>query len=135
MEPLRQESRLISKVSTGCIPTCARKECDNFPYLHIWLGLRLGMHNHSSTDIYIYIYIYSTKCIEQCMQVIQAWEFLVPRLLPGRKMGREPGRSDHVPCDILCVVCVILMIELQPTQSVLSVTSGTLALLEFSMSL
>ena len=60
---------------------------------------------------------------------------LVPRLLPGRKMGREPGRSDHVPCDILCVVCVILMIELLPTQSVLSVTSGTLALLEFWMSL
>ena len=24
--------------------------------------------------IYIYIYIYSTKCIEQCMQIIQAWE-------------------------------------------------------------
>ena len=36
---------------------------------------------------------------------------LVPSLLPGRKMGREPGRFDHVPCDILCVVCVILMIE------------------------
>ena len=60
---------------------------------------------------------------------------LVPRLHPGRKMGRELGRSDHVTCDILCVVCVILMIELLPTQSVLSVTSGTLALLEFWMSL
>ena len=60
---------------------------------------------------------------------------LVPRLLPGRKMGREPGRSDHVPCDILCVVCVILMIELLFMQSVLSVTSSTLALLEFWMSL
>ena len=32
---------------------------------------------------------------------------LVPRLLPGRKTGREPGRSDHVPCDILrmCGLC------------------------------
>ena len=60
---------------------------------------------------------------------------LVPSLLPGRKTGREPGRSDHVPCDILCVVCVTLIIELLLTQSVLSVTSGTLALLEFWMSL
>ena len=42
---------------------------------------------------------------------------LVPRLLPGRKTGREPGRSDHVPCDILCVVCVILIIKLLPMQS------------------
>ena len=122
---------------------------------------------------------------------LQCHGSLVPRLLPGRKMGREPGRSDHVPCDILysgkllrkktfanfavlwrfakvfsakfggmlpfgvaetsnsrkffpsnvfrytvlCVVCVILIIELLPTQSVLSVTSGTLVLLEFWMSL
>ena len=46
---------------------------------------------------------------------------LVPRLLPYRKTGREPGRSDHVPRDVLCVVlCVVLIIELLPTQSVLS---------------
>ena len=31
---------------------------------HKTLGTRLG----------IYIYIYSTKCTEQCMQVIEAWE-------------------------------------------------------------
>ena len=27
---------------------------------------------------------------------------LVPRLLPYRKTGREPERSDHVPRDVLC---------------------------------
>ena len=44
---------------------------------------------------------------------------LVPRLLPYRKTGREPGRTDHVPSDVLCVVlCVVLMIELLPTRSV-----------------
>ena len=33
----------------------------------------------------------------------------VPRpLLPSRKTGREPGRSDHMPRDVLCIwfVCV-----------------------------
>ena len=35
-----------------------------------------------------------------------------------RKMGREPGRFDHVPRDVTCVVlCVVLIIELLPTQS------------------
>ena len=38
---------------------------------------------------------------------------LVPRLLQ-RKTGREPGRFDHVPRD---VACVVLIIELAPTQS------------------
>ena len=56
---------------------------------------------------------------------------LVPRLLPYRKTGREPGRTDHVPCDVLCVVlCVVLIIELLPTQSVplsMAVLSGTRA--------
>ena len=42
-----------------------------------------------------------------------------------RKAGREPGRSDHVPHDVLCVVlCVVLIIELLPTLSVLSVLSA-----------
>ena len=44
IEPLRQESRLTSKVNTGHIQPlwiCARKTCDNFPYLYILLGLRL----------------------------------------------------------------------------------------------
>ena len=42
---------------------------------------------------------------------------LVPRLL-HRKKGREPGRFHHVPRDIVCVVlCVVLIIELLPTQS------------------
>ena len=42
---------------------------------------------------------------------------LVPRLL-HRKTGREPGRFDHVPRDVACVVlCVVLIIELLPTQS------------------
>ena len=44
---------------------------------------------------------------------------LVPRLLPYRKMGREPERSDHVPRNVLCVVlCVVLIIELLSTRSV-----------------
>ena len=38
---------------------------------------------------------------------------LVPRLL-HRKTGREPGRFHHVPRD---VACVVLIIELLPTQS------------------
>ena len=38
---------------------------------------------------------------------------LVPRLL-HRQAGREPGRFDHVPHD---VACVVLIIELLPTQS------------------
>ena len=42
---------------------------------------------------------------------------LVPRLL-HRKTGREPGRFYHVPRDVVCVVlCVVLIIELLPTQS------------------
>ena len=49
---------------------------------------------------------------------------LIPRLLPCKEMGREHGRSDQVPRDVLCVVlCVVLIIELLPTQSVLSVIS------------
>ena len=44
---------------------------------------------------------------------------LVPRLLFCRKTGREPGRTDHVPRDVLWVLlCVVLIIELLPTQSV-----------------
>ena len=35
--------------------------------------------------------------------------------MPKKKGGRKPGRSDHVPCDVLCVV---LIIELLPTQCV-----------------
>ena len=51
---------------------------------------------------------------------------LVPRLLPYRQTGRKPGRSDHVPRDNPYVVlCVVLIIELLPTQSVLSVTNNT----------
>ena len=39
-------------------------------------------------------------------------------------MGREPGRSDHVHYDVLCVVLyVVLIIELLPTYSILSVIS------------
>ena len=51
---------------------------------------------------------------------------LVPRLLPSflshtvQKMGREPGRFDHVRDDVLCVaLCVVLVIELSPTHAVL----------------
>ena len=29
---------------------------------------------------------------------------LAPRLLSCRKTGREPGRTDYMPCDVLCVV-------------------------------
>ena len=37
------------------------------------------------------------------------------RLLPCRKTGREPGRTDHVPRDVLCVVlCVVLIILIEP---------------------
>ena len=53
-----------------------------------------------------------------------------PGSSPCQKAGREPGRSDHVPRDVLCVVlCVVLIIELLPTLSVLSVISGTHVLL------
>ena len=41
-----------------------------------------------------------------------------PGSSPCQKLGREPGRSDHVPHDVLCVV---LIIELLPTQSILNV--------------
>ena len=55
---------------------------------------------------------------------------LVPGLLPCKEMGREPERYDHMPRDVLCVVlCVVLIIELLPTQSVLRVISSTRALL------
>ena len=43
---------------------------------------------------------------------------LVPRLL-YLKTGRETGRFDHVARDVACMVlCVVLIIELLPTQSV-----------------
>ena len=39
------------------------------------------------------------------------------------KLGGEPGRSVHVPRDVLCVVLdVVLIIVMLPTQSVLSDT-------------
>ena len=47
-----------------------------------------------------------------------------PGSSPCRKAGREPGRSDHVPRDVLCVV---LVIKLLPTQSVLSFISADTA--------
>ena len=57
------------------------------------------------------------------------WPSLVPRLLPYRNTGKEPGKSDHVPCDVLCVVlCVVLIIKLLPTQSVLSDVSADMAI-------
>ena len=51
--------------------------------------------------------------------IVIVWKVfsLVPRLL-HRKTGREPGRFHHVPRDVACVVlCVVLIIELLPTQS------------------
>ena len=60
---------------------------------------------------------------------------LVPRLLPGRKQVESLEDLIMYPVTYYVWFCVILMIELLPTQSVLSVTSGTLALLEFWMSL
>ena len=51
-----------------------------------------------------------------CKQMLDTCS-LIPRLL-HRKTGREPGRFDHVPHDVACVVlCVVLIIELLPTQS------------------
>ena len=50
---------------------------------------------------------------------VREWELhsLVPKLL-CQKTGREPGRFDHVPCDVVCVVlCVVSIIKLLPTQS------------------
>ena len=56
-----------------------------------------------------------------------------PGSSPYRKTGREPGRTDHVPSDVLCVVlCVVLIIELLPTQSAplsMAVLSGTRAVI------
>ena len=50
------------------------------------------------------------------MDIIHIGSSLVPRLL-HRKTGREPGRFHHVPRDVACVVlCVVLIIELLPTQ-------------------
>ena len=50
---------------------------------------------------------------------------LITRLLP-RKTGREPGRSDHVVRDILCVVLdVVLIIKLLSTQYILSIKNAT----------
>ena len=50
---------------------------------------------------------------------------LVPRLLLCRKTGREPGGTDHVPRDVLCMVlCVVLIIKLLLTHSVLSVNKS-----------
>ena len=72
VEPLRQESRLTSKVNTGHIPTpvnVCEKSMLQFSIFIYPAGLETrNAHNHS------YMHIYSTKCIEQCMQVIQAWE-------------------------------------------------------------
>ena len=43
-------------------------------------------------------------------------------MLLHRKMGREPGRFDNVPRDVVCVVlCEVLIIGLLPTQSDLSI--------------
>ena len=46
---------------------------------------------------------------------------------PPQETAREPGRSDHMPCDVLCVV---LITELLPMQSVLSIISSIQVLLE-----
>ena len=55
---------------------------------------------------------------------------LVPRLLPYRKTGREPGRTDHVPRGR--TMRGFMTIELLPTQSVplsMAVLSGTRAVI------
>ena len=63
---------------------------------------------------------------------------------PAPPAGRDPGRSDHVPRDVLCVVlcvvlcmvlCVVLIIKLLPTQSILSRTSAVIGVLDQWMSL
>jgi len=63
---------------------------------------------------------------------------LIPRLLPCRKWGES--LEELIMCPVTyyvwfyaCVVlCVVLIIELLPTPSVLSVINDTQALLEFS---
>ena len=53
-----------------------------------------------------------------------------PGSSPCRKAWREPGRSDHVPRDVLCVVLrVVFVIELSPMQSALRVISADTAVL------
>ena len=64
-----------------------------------------------------------------------------PGSSPTEKWG-ESLRSDHVPCDLLCVVlCVVWIIELLPTQSItlfvpiLSSTRAVIGVLDQWMSL
>ena len=57
-----------------------------------------------------------------CLGSLANGSSLIPRLLPSflshtvQKMGREPGRYDHVRDDVLCMV---LVIELLHTHAVL----------------
>ena len=63
----------------------------------------------------------SSQAVVECLnsQPLSWFSYsLVPRLLPYRKTGREPGRFNHVPRDVQCVVlCVVLIIKLLPTHS------------------
>ena len=44
------------------------------------------------------------------LEATEIW-IVTTRLLPYRKTGRKPGRSGHVPRDVLCVVlCVVWII-------------------------
>ena len=64
------------------------------------------------------------KCFETLLPAAVATR-LVPRLLPYRKTGREPGSTT-------VVLCMVLIIELLPTQSVplsMAVLSGTRAVI------
>ena len=65
--------------------------------------------------------MHACVCVCMCVCVVALYPI---KLLPMLKEGREPGRSDHVPHDILCVV---LIIELLPMQSILSVISADTA--------
>ena len=108
--------------------------CSNHTHAHTHTHKHTHTHTHTHTHIdthtHTHPHTHTTQCLFQETTVIAYQEIfnyhklsLVPRLLPCRKTGREPGRTDHVFCGVLCMVlCVVLIIKLLPTQSVLSVS-------------
>ena len=77
VEPqLRQERQLTSKVNTGHISTpvnMCKKSMRQFSIFIYPAGLETRNAHKLTQPFIMDIYIYITKCIEQCMQVIQAW--------------------------------------------------------------
>ena len=74
------------------------------------------VHEETPLTLVEILHVYLASC--WLWTLCLPWLASYPGSSPCRKTGREPGRFDHVPCDMPCdVPCVVLIIGLLPTHS------------------